>query len=164
MYAFEPAPDNAAAIRVNAALNEFDNVVVVEKAAAAAAGEGRLQVVDDQSWSKLDAYGSHPGTERVVDVELVAIDDLVRAGELRPPTVVKLDVEGAEISALEGMRATLAEHRPAVICELHDTHREFAQLMRSAGYRVINLEGTEPIEEAGESAHALALPTDHPGD
>ena len=162
-YALEPTPDNAAAVRANAALNGAENVTVIEKAAGAQAGSARLQVVDDQSWSKLVETGEHPLTQTVMDVEVVAVDDLVRNG-LRPPDLVKIDVEGFELPVLEGMRRTLAEHRPAVICELHGTHREFAAFMRDAGYRIVNLEGPGPIEAEGASAHALALPPGHPGE
>lgn len=164
VYAFEAAPDNADAIRSNARINGTYNVSVIAKAVSSHAGIGRLQVVDDQSWSKLEEYGEHPYTEHVIDVELVAIDDLVEAGDVLPPTVVKIDVEGAEIAVLEGMRRTIAKYRPAIICELHDTHREFAAAMREHDYRVLNLEGTIPVEEAGASAHSLALPPLHPGD
>jgi FkbM family methyltransferase len=164
VYAFEAAPDNAAAIRANAALNRIGNVQVIAKAVSGRSGRGRLQVVDDQSWSKLVEYGEHPFTERVIDVELVALDDLVGCGELPPPTVVKIDVEGAEIAVLAGMRETITRHRPAIICELHDTHAEFVDAMAAHGYRLINLEGTIPVREAGASAHALALPPLDPGD
>jgi Methyltransferase FkbM domain len=125
---------------------------------AAHSGRGRLQVVDDQSWSKLAEYGEHPYTEQIIDVELVAIDDLVSGGGLPPPAMVKIDVEGAEIAVLEGMRDTIERHRPAIVCELHGTHQEFVSVMRRHGYRLINLEGTVPVEQAQASAHALALP------
>lgn len=164
VYAFEAAPDNAEAIRHHAALNGVSNIEVLPVAVSSHAGRGRLQVVEDQSWSKLEDYGEHPLTEEVIEVDLVAIDDLIRDGALRPPTVVKIDVEGAEIAVLEGMRATLAEHRPAVICELHGTHRDFVELMHAHSYRLINLEGTIPVEQEGASAHALALPPGDPGD
>jgi hypothetical protein len=88
----------------------------------------------------------------------------VAAGRVPPPAVVKIDVEGAELAVLEGMRETIRRHRPAIICELHDTHREFVAFMEEAGYRLINLEGTIPVGEAGASAHALALPPLDPGD
>ncbi len=144
VYAFEAAPDNAEAIRANARLNHIPNVVVVNKAVAARSGRGRLQVVDDQSWSKLAEYGEHPFTERVIDVELVAIDDLVGDGGLPPPALVKIDVEGAEIAVLEGMRDTIERHRPAIVCELHDTHDEFVAVMRSHGYRADQPGGDDP--------------------
>ena len=164
VYAFEAAPDNADAIRSNAQLNRFANIEVIAKAVADHGGTGRLQVVDDQSWSKLEDYGEHPNTERVLEVELVAIDELLGAGELRPPTLVKIDVEGAELAVLEGMRETIERHRPAIICELHGTHAEFVSLMDGMGYRLINLEGTIPVAQEGASAHALALPPLDPGD
>jgi FkbM family methyltransferase len=164
VYAFEAAPQNAAAIARNVELNALPNVTVIAKAVSSHSGRGRLQVVDDQSWSKLEEYGPHPFTEEVIEVELVAIDDLLAAGEVRPPTVVKIDVEGAELAVLEGMRRTIAEHRPAIICELHDTHREFLAMIRELGYRAINLSGAVPLQEAGPSAHALALPALDPGD
>lgn len=164
VYSFEAAPENAEAIRHNAALNAIPNITVIAKAVSSHPGRGRLQVVDDQSWSKLEDYGEHPNTEQVIDVELIAIDDLVRSSELPPPTLVKIDVEGAEIAVLDGMRETIASHRPAIICELHDTHREFVELMSAVGYRLINLEGTIPIGREGASAHALALPPLDPGD
>jgi FkbM family methyltransferase len=164
VYAFEAAPDNAEAIRVNAALNAIPNVEVLAVAVADRAGSGRLQVVDDQSWSKLADYGEHPFTERVIDVELVAIDDLVESGRLPRPDVVKIDVEGAELAVLEGMRRTIDAHRPAIICELHDTHAAFVAFMDDCGYRLINLEGASPVDQAGASAHALALPPTNAGD
>jgi FkbM family methyltransferase len=164
VYAFEATPDNADAIRANARLNDIPNIRVLQRAVSSHAGRARLQVVDDQSWSKLEEYGSHPSTERVLTVDTVAIDDLVESGSIPPPTLVKIDVEGAEIAVLEGMRQTIDDHRPAIICELHDTHREFCELMEEHGYRLINLEGTIPVREEGASAHALALPPGNRGD
>jgi FkbM family methyltransferase len=164
VYAFEAAPDNAQAIRDNAHLNGVSNIEVIAKAVSSHTGRGRLQIVDDQSWSKLAEYGEHPFTEEVIDVDLVAIDDLIEAGEIEPPTVVKIDVEGAEIAVLEGMRKTIETHRPAIICELHDTHADFVAAMTAHGYRLINLEGTIPVAQEGASAHALALPPLDPGD
>jgi FkbM family methyltransferase len=164
VFAFEPAPANAAAIRRNIELNGLNNVEVLEHAVSERAGIGQLQVVEDQSWSKLAEYGPHPNTQAVLDVDLVSIDDLLSERRLPPPSMVKLDVEGAEIAALRGMHDTVAAHHPAIVCELHDTHGPFLELMRAWGYRVINVEGAGPIEQAGPSAHALALPPDHPGD
>ena len=35
----------------------------------------------------------------------------VTAGTIRPPAFVKIDVEGAELDVIEGMRRTIAAHR-----------------------------------------------------
>ena len=64
------------------------------------------------------------------------IDGLLERGELAPPDVVKIDVEGAELLVLEGMRRTLAAHRPALVVELHDTRSAFEAFLAEAGYRI----------------------------
>ena len=158
VYAFEPVADSAEAIRANAALNGFGNLSVLEKAVAAESGRERLLVVEDLSWSRLDRGRQHPRAAARVDVDVVALDDLVSAGELPPPTLVKIDVEGAELSVIEGMRSTIEHHRPAVVCELHDTGAEVAGAFAGLGYEVANLEGKHPVDSATGNVHALATP------
>jgi len=158
VYAFDPVPENADAVRANAALNRIDNVTVLERAVGAARGRDRLLRVEDLSWSQLESQGWHPRTVDAVEVEVVPIDELVASGELSPPTLVKIDVEGAELDVVRGMADTLARHRPAIVCELHDTAAAFVELMEGYGYSVENLEGTGPVAETPRTAHALALP------
>ena len=121
-------------------------------------GRERLLVVEDLSWSRLERGRRHPRATEAVDVEVLALDDLVDAGELRPPTLVKIDVEGAEGDVIAGMRRTLERHRPAVVCELHDTGAEVAAAFEALGYEVSNLEGKEAITDAHGNVHALAAP------
>jgi FkbM family methyltransferase len=158
VYAFEPVPDNAAAVRAGAALNELRNVEVIEKAAGRAAGRDRLLLVEDLSWSHLESRGAHPRATDSVDIEIVAIDDLVAAGQIRPPHLVKIDVEGSEIDVLAGMRRTIEEHRPAIVCELHDTAAAFVEAMGELGYEISNLEGKQPVLDAPPDVHVLAVP------
>lgn len=158
VYAFEPDPTGAAAVRDHATLNGFANVTVFEKAAGEAWGHETLLAVDDSSWSHLESRGQHPRTQVAVTVEVVAIDVLVEAGEILPPRLVKLDVEGSELDVLRGMSATLARHGPAIVCELHETNAAFVELMEGYGYAVENLDGATPVVDAGPNVHTLALP------
>lgn len=158
VYAFEPEPVGAATVREHAALNGFGNVTVIEKAAGETAGRELLQTVEDLSWSHLESRGEHPRADGAVTVEVVAVDALVEAGQILPPQLVKLDVEGSELDAVRGMSATLARHRPAIVCELHETNAAFVELMEQSGYRVENLEGPASVTQAGPNVHALALP------
>ena len=154
VYALEPVPMNAAIVRRNAALNGFANITVLECAASSTSGSTRLQLIADLSWSMLDRSWRHPQTRSVIDVEAVSIDDLVAAGRASPPDVVKLDVEGAELEVIAGMRATIARHRPIIICELHGTASAFFALVRAAGYTAELLE----VAGGGEGVHAIARP------
>ena len=158
VYAFEPAPESAEATRTNASLNGLANLSVVEKAVGAAAGRDRLLLVEDLSWSHLESLGSHPRAQGALEVEVVALDDLLRDGAIEPPALVKIDVEGSELAVLEGMRETIERHRPPIVCELHETSEEFVATMEALGYATSNLEGKVALRDAPPSVHALAVP------
>ncbi|MGH2919638.1 MAG: FkbM family methyltransferase [Solirubrobacteraceae bacterium] len=152
---FEPLPAAAAGLRRHVALNDARTVSVHEVAVGAHGGRAQLMAVQEESWSHLAERGRHPDTQGVLDVEIVTIDELV-AGGMRPPGVVKIDVEGAEIDVLDGMAETIRAHSPVIICELHGSNAEFLARTSAIGYVAQNLDGPEPIAEAG-GIHALAL-------
>lgn len=154
---FEPLPAAAAGLRANIALNDARTVHVHEVAVSAGSGRAELLSVDEGSWSHLADRGWHPRTDAVLEVDLIALDELV-AGGLRAPDVVKIDVEGSELAVLDGMRETIESRAPAIICELHETNVEFVERMDELGYSTQSLDGPLPVREAQGDMHVLALP------
>ena len=154
VLAIEPDPECAAAIRRNAALNGLAGIEVAEAAADATSGTGELVVVRDRLWTRLASVGDHHQAQRRMSVRTLALDDI----DGPPPTLVKIDVEGAELEVVTGMARLLREARPIVVCEMHGRNAAFCAAMRAAGYAVSNLDGPEPVEEAGENVHALCTP------
>ena len=61
-----------------------------------------------------------PDMTGTLTVDLVSIDALLENGEIQPPTLVKIDVEGAEIGVLKGMVETMRQYRPKIIYEIDD--------------------------------------------
>lgn len=57
------------------------------------------------------------------DLPCTTIDAIVATG-VAPPTVLTIDVEGAEHLVLEGARQTLADHRPHVFVSVHPPFME----------------------------------------
>ena len=157
VVAFEPVPACARAVARNIALNDFVHAEIREEAVGEAGGRARLLVVGEASWSHLASTGRHADVRDEIDVTVVAIDELVRAGTIPPPDVLKIDTEGAELQAIAGMRATIERHRPAIVCELHDTNERFVALMDELDYTTTNLDGPAPVAAAGP-IHALAEP------
>lgn len=157
VVAFEPVPACARAVANNIALNGFGHAEIREAAVGAASGRDRLLVVGEASWSHLASTGRHADVRTEIDVAVESIDELVGAGEIPPPDVVKIDTEGAELQALAGMRATIEAHGPSIVCELHDTNEAFCAVMDEVGYTTTNLDGAAPVASAGP-VHALAQP------
>jgi FkbM family methyltransferase len=159
VVAFEPVPEIAAAARRNASLNRMTQVVVREEGVGAQSGAAEFLLAPELTWGKLAATGARPDTTRVLTVTLVTLDDLVRMGELPPPSLVKIDVEAAEGDVLRGMAWTAREHRPLVLCEMHDTNRVVGELLSEFGYwQVVLEEPDRSVTEAHWNAHVLAGP------
>ena len=160
VHAFEPSPTTAALLRANVARNGLTHVEVHECAVAATSGTAELMVAADSPMSRLAATPG-PLTEAVeqIEVRTVALDDLIEAESLRPPTLLKIDVEGAEIVALQGMHDTITRHRPTILCELHGTGAAFIEAMRPYGYALSAVGPHRPIEGTDRPHHVLACPS-----
>jgi FkbM family methyltransferase len=152
VYAFEPVPENAAYIQLNVDLNRFRNVTVVRKAVSSSPGQGQLWLAEYAGGGALTTAAVPPDATQLIDVDLVSIDDLVFQQKWRPPAVVKIDVEGAEIEVLQGMLRTLREIRPVVLYEIDDEwlagfqrkYQACESLLTELGYRVTRLIDSYP--------------------
>jgi len=158
VLAFEPVPANAAAIRENVALNGIDWVEVHETAIARSTGNASLIISDVSAFSRLATVNVPTGARESIEVPVTSIDEFLAGGGHPAPDVVKIDVEGAELEVIEGMRRTLAEHHPVLLCEVHDLYAEYVELMSSLAYETVNLDADVPGEEGGRNAHTLARP------
>ena len=158
VFAFEPVPRNAAAIRANVALNQLGTVEVWECAVAERNGTAEICVPTELSWSHLTDHGRHPDTQTVLPVRVIALDREISEGRLPVPDVVKIDVEGAELAVLNGLRDTLSGHAVAVICEVHAANAAVLELADQLGYSVANLEGVQDVEAAGPVHVLLSRP------
>lgn len=154
VYAFEPLPRNVAVLRRNLALNAFDNVTVSESAVSDGVRRGHISDRDPVMASLV--VDAAPGT---IPVGVVAVDELVMTGRVKPPDVVKVDVEGHEPAVIAGMSDTLRRYRPSVIYELHadDGGDPVANLLTSLGYALTTLN-----DPPGAMRHVLATPHDAP--
>ncbi|HWI16132.1 MAG TPA: FkbM family methyltransferase [Vicinamibacterales bacterium] len=141
VYAFEPQRENVAFLQRHLELNAIDNVTVVPCAAWECGGTLRFQ--GTQATGRIA-----PDGDRVMNA--VAIDDLYHRGELRPPNVVKLDVEGAELQALKGMTHVMKAAHPRLLIEFHrstidgiDQDAVSASLLQELGYTLSKLPNDE---------------------
>lgn len=165
VYAFEPVPENAALVRQNARVNHFSTVTVLEKAVSHSRGAEELLLAHHPGGATLATAGKPPDLKGAMTVDLVSIDALVAEQVIKPPTVVKIDVEGAEIDVLCGMIQTIQDYKPKILYEIDDENE--ASLMRKSyeveafvqafGYQIETLEESYP--GAGwHVKHAIAMP------
>jgi FkbM family methyltransferase len=91
-----------------------------------------------------------PDGLREISVATERLDDVLEEGYA--PTLIKIDVEGAELGVLRGAAETLHRHRPFVLFEhgvggadLYDARpTDVFDLLDSCNLRIFDLEGTGP--------------------
>src|SRR5262249_51802588 len=111
VIAFEPSPDNVAYLRKHLALNNAGNVTIVNAAVAAQSGRARFAFGADSSTG-------HVSNEGTLEVVTIRLDDYITEARCRP-SLIKIDVEGAEVEVLEGLADTLRTAAPALLVATH---------------------------------------------
>jgi FkbM family methyltransferase len=106
VVAFEPVTTSYRYCQTNVALNQRNNVVLHN--VGLWHSEADLEMAVDRS----SLMTAHVGSGEAV--HCIALDQL----DVRP-NVVKIDIEGAEAFALQGMHRTLRRSRPLVVMELN---------------------------------------------
>lgn len=93
-------------------------------------------------------------TPREGRVRTVTLDSLLT--KYPPPDIVKIDVEGAELSVLTGAASLLRDVRPVLLMELGTHHAEIGALLADAGYRLVDAKTLGGL--TGDSWNVFALP------
>lgn len=112
VVAVEPNPDNLQMLYAGMVLNDVANVRVLPHAASVRSEVCSLS--RDTSNSNLVAAQA-PG--RCVYTQTVVLDEVLAS--LPRLDLVKMDVEGHEIDAFDGFRASIERHRPALVVEFN---------------------------------------------
>ena len=114
VIAFEPTDDSSAAVRLAAARNDLPVEVV---RAGLGEADGTIELRGDPRYGSADAgVRSQFGEGEVVaTAPLLAFDGWAERNILDRLDVVKIDIEGAEILALRGMRDSLKRLKPRLL-------------------------------------------------
>lgn len=128
VYAFEPVLENYVMAKLCVEMNALDNVVLLNAALGQKTG---VTFIDTGDSDAPHNGGASSVSERGQTTSLLAIDAL----DLHDVTLIQLDVEGFELSALRGGARTLERDAPVVMIE--DNLKSCAPFLQSLDYRHI---------------------------
>jgi FkbM family methyltransferase len=133
VYAFEPLEHNLQFLRRHISLNHLKNCTVLEEAVCNEVGTRRFRATaSDSCIGRLSPEGE-------LLVASTTLDGCIYGERsLRPPDIIKIDVEGAELEVLEGSRRALAEFHPTIFLEIHGTqlHADCRAFLSKQGYHI----------------------------
>ncbi len=142
---FEPVPDlHRHLLRLFPAARVFDTAL----SNASGPGELRIPVVAEvprPARATLEP-GVSDSTQYIrIPVQQRSLDDYVADGSLSDVGFLKIDVEGHELSVLEGATKLLSTFQPNIVVEIEQRHHSFPverifEFIEDLGYRVYFLE------------------------
>lgn len=157
---FEPGPNNLPYTRAN--LRAKPNVRLIETAVADFSGKVSFYIEDYtgqnnsllSDYSRFDENLTNAGmrgqmTKSIVEVGCTTLDEFCAKLTVPPPSFIKIDVEGAELTVLRGMQQTLRAENVALMVEVTEQASAVCELLTSAGYKAYS-ERKTPIRSPEE--------------
>jgi FkbM family methyltransferase len=150
VYAFEPSPRTYSSLVVNLQLNpHIRNIFTYNLAVGAVNG---YAVIDNPSGTSSGSAMCIPVIEGSVAgmsmiVKMLTLDTFVEEKGVNAIDLVKIDIEGFEVAALEGAVNTLTKFRPLVLIEVSES------LILRAGYSVQRLQTL--VDTLGYDLHSV---------
>ncbi|MCU0783286.1 MAG: FkbM family methyltransferase [Verrucomicrobia bacterium] len=136
-YGFEPLPANFEVCTLN--YRNLRNSQAFPWAAGDHSGTAVFDCLDDPRGGRLQSSLHDPRLKKTgrIEVKIVSIDDLIKKKGLPPPDFLKVDVEGAEMDVLKGLK----EHYRGLKRLFVETHspelkRDCLKWMQERGFKI----------------------------
>lgn len=157
VFAFEADPQNAARIEQHAARGGFAHLQVQPQAVwseSAILHFQRASGASSRNTGSVVKTSAGQGATEIIEVKAVTLDEFTRGQ--RPPTLIKVDVEGGEADVLRGADRLFSTAQPSLICEIHHQQAsDFAEaFLVQKGYALHWID-----READARRHLLAEPS-----
>ncbi|HZV13649.1 MAG TPA: FkbM family methyltransferase [Candidatus Kapabacteria bacterium] len=130
IYAFEPSPPMIERLKKHIEINNLaSRVKIVPKALSDKPGQLRLSIPSPTNTGMATTIIDEKSGLQTLTIEAITLDDYLASEGVKKVDIVKMDIEGGELSALRGMKRLLGgENPPIVILEMFD------KAMQTAGY------------------------------
>ncbi len=124
VHAFEPNPSMWPRIEEKTSVNGLANVTLHRCGLGSKTDQSPLFLGPESGEASLLAGASRTSPSTSVQVSIVCGDDYFRQNGIQRLDVVKMDIEGFEKHAIDGMASCLDTWRPLMMIEISETGRE----------------------------------------
>jgi FkbM family methyltransferase len=95
---------------------------------------------------------------QIEELDVVTLDEFFDSA--KPPAIIKIDVEGAELAVLRGAKRVLSESKPVLIFESFESADACLEILRPAGYRAWDADRYASV--SSDTINFLAVPNNAP--
>jgi FkbM family methyltransferase len=119
VLSIEPNPFALKQLEQNVERSHLENVLVEHTACGESHDVVRLYLHSESNSSMASLFSGKDSGAGAVEVPCTTLDRLCQKRGLHRVKLVKIDVEGAELFVLRGMKGIMREMRPTIVLELH---------------------------------------------
>jgi len=135
VHSFEPVTKVFGKLQQNILLNKLDNITANKKAVFESSGNIELYVSSNENAGMSSIFHHDTESGEIEKTEAVSLDDYFADPDIQKISMIKIDIEGAELFALKGMKTILDKFRPVIIMEVSEA------VIKNSG-----IEGKESLE------------------
>lgn len=140
VFTFEPEPNNFSKLQHNIKLNEFSNIVLNQVAVSDSNSVLKFFLSTGNNFGVHSLIYNEDLDQNFIEVPTVKIDDFVLKNNISKVDMIKIDVEGAELDVINGMRDLLKRDKPILILEVVSKYLKSRGLSSSEFKRTMNAE------------------------
>jgi len=139
VIAIEPSPINFHCLGKNLVLNKNSNVKSYNFAVGNMDSQTQFLISNTSNWSKVIEQ-SLSNSEDVITVTLKKLDTFAVENSLGQIDFIRMDIEGYENKAYEGMKDIIKQYKPKILVEIHsqllgkEKTIEFLNILKIDGY------------------------------
>ena len=147
VYSFEPDPVNFQLLKKSVEINEFENVILIQKAVSDTNEKVKLFLGDDDRAINRIYDAKLGDAKESIEVDSITLDEYFRENnELF--NFIKIDSEGSEVKIINGMQELLSENRklvmmteffPFLIKKSGNDPNQYLRLLEKAQFRLYNI-------------------------
>lgn len=142
VISFEPSPTNFKCFKENLELNQISNVLAYEVAIGDMNSSVKFLVSTYSNWSRVLEVNSSRTEGHIITVPLFKLDTFVSENKIRSVDFIRMDMEGYEYNAIEGMKDILKQFKPDIFMVVHfalmgiKKTTDFLSKLKNCGYEI----------------------------
>ncbi len=170
LYAFEPEPSIFNKLKINIALNEFENII---RPVNLALGEQNNEVnfflmPADAANQGMSSKYPYQEAGRNIKVKQVTLDHWVQENNIPHINFIKMDVQGSELDLIKGGLATIKNFKPVILTEAEikelnmggNTLKNLWLILNELGYSIYNISVKLKLKDVNNLSPGIWLAVD----
>lgn len=147
VYALEPDPENFSVLLKNIEVNGYKNIRLLRMAVSNNTSKIKL-FLNESNQAAHSVYRQEESKRKPIIVKTISLDDLLKF-DTSKRYIIKMDVEGSEMKALQGMRNLLTrkshitliiEFWPWGLDKLGSSAAQYVELLLNYGFTLYNID------------------------